>query len=53
MKYKIIRFRYRKDNYVVKKNLTLEEALLHCRRKDTRGFGWFDGYAEQEERVKA
>jgi hypothetical protein len=46
--YKIIRM-YR-DNYktrIIKKDLTLEQAQEHCRRDDTHGEGWFDGYAEQ------
>jgi hypothetical protein len=45
--YKIIRFRFKGNNRVIKRNLTLEEAQAHCRRDDTRGDGWFDGYAEQ------
>jgi len=42
--YKIIRFRFEGNNTVVKRGLTLEEAQAHCRRDDTRGDGWFDGY---------
>ena len=45
--YKIIRFRFKGNNRVIKRNLTLEEAQAHCRRDDTRGDGWFDGYAEK------
>ncbi len=45
--YKIIRFRFKGKNRVIKRNLTLQEAQAHCRRDDTRGDGWFDGYAEQ------
>ena len=26
------------------KHLSLEEAREHCRREDTHGDGWFDGY---------
>lgn len=47
MNYKIIRFRYEDNNTVVKRGLTLEEAQAHCRRDDTRGDGWFDGYEEE------
>ena len=45
--YKIIRFRFKGNNRVIKHNLTLEEAQAHCRRDDTEGDGWFDGYEEQ------
>ena len=45
--YKIIRFKFKGNNRVIKRNLTLEEAQAHCRDPTTRGDGWFDGYAEQ------
>lgn len=45
--YKIIRFRQRGANRVIKRGLTLEQAQAHCRRADTRGAGWFDGYDEE------
>lgn len=47
--YSIIRF-FRdpdKDSYVVLDGLTLDEAQDHCRREDTHGEGWFDGYEEE------
>lgn len=48
--YKVIRF-YRdfdRPNKVVLTGLTLEEAQSHCRREDTRGDDWFDGYDEEK-----
>jgi|TARA_R100000081_G_C4794907_1_gene160162 hypothetical protein len=45
--YKIIRFRFEGTSRVIKKGLTLQEAQEHCSRDDTRGDGWFDGYAEE------
>lgn len=43
--YRIIRF-YRdgKRSRTIRGNVTLTEAQEHCRRDDTRGEGWFDGY---------
>ena len=46
-RYKIVRFHRDMDSQVVARGLTLEEAQAHCRRDDTKGNGWFDGY-EQE-----
>lgn len=43
-KYKVIRFSMNAPNKVIKKGLTLKEAQEHCRREDTHGEGWFDGY---------
>jgi len=45
--YKIIRFRFKGDNEVIKTGLTLEQAQEHCQREDTHGQGWFDGYTEE------
>lgn len=47
MSYMIVRFRFAGDNEVVERGLTLEEAQEWCRREDTHGEGWFDGYAEE------
>lgn len=49
--YKIIRFRFRQhgDNEVVVRGLTLAQAQAHCRREDTHGEGWFDGYDEESD----
>lgn len=47
MTYKIVRF-YQNDrpSKVIKRGLSLEEAQAHCKRPNTRGEGWFDGYTE-------
>ena len=47
--YKIIRFRRDEAGKaeVIATGLTLEEAQAHCRREDTAGDGWFDGYEEE------
>lgn len=42
--YKIVRFHKDGENEVIATGLTLEEAQEHCRRDDTRGDDWFDGY---------
>ena len=41
--YHITRFRDG-ENEIRETGLTLEEAQAHCRREDTHGDGWFDGY---------
>lgn len=46
-RYKIIRFWRDADNEVIETGLTLDEAQAHCRRDDTRGAGWFDGYEKE------
>lgn len=45
---KIIRFNRDSANEVIKTGLTLEEAQEHCRREDTHGEGWFDGYEDED-----
>lgn len=50
-KYCIIRNRFMGSSSVVAIGLTLEEAQAHCRRDDTRGEGWFDGYTLEENRA--
>jgi hypothetical protein len=61
MTYKIIRFRFKGSNRVIKRGLTLEEAQAHCQRPDTRQavtkvhpdgsttehVEWFDGYESE------
>lgn len=42
--YKIIRFRFNGPAETKETGLTLEQAQAHCRRDDTRGDLWFDGY---------
>jgi hypothetical protein len=46
-KYRIVRFFKEGEPSVIKEGLTLKEAQKHCKREDTHGDGWFDGY-EQE-----
>lgn len=48
MSYKIVRFHaYGETSEVIDTGLTLEEAQEHCKRDDTHGEGWFDGYEEE------
>lgn len=47
--YMIIRFRRDDDNEVIERGLTRAEAQAHCRRDDTHGEGWFDGFEEESE----
>jgi hypothetical protein len=45
--YKIIRFEFNGNPRVIKRGLSLEQAQTHCKREDTHGEGWFDGYEEE------
>jgi len=45
--YKIIRFRFKGNNRVIKRGLTLEQAQAHCNDPATSGDGWFDGYESE------
>jgi hypothetical protein len=47
--YKIIRFYDDSLSTVIERGLTLEQAQAHCRREDTHGEHWFDGYAAEEQ----
>lgn len=47
MAYKIIRFRRKGINRVIKRGLTLKEAQDHCSKSSTHGDGWFDGYTKE------
>lgn len=47
--YKVVRM-YRdwdRPSKVILTGLTLQEAKEHCRREDTHGDGWFDGYEKE------
>lgn len=45
--YKITRFHKDGENEIIATGKTLEEVQEHCRREDTHGEGWFDGYGEE------
>lgn len=47
--YKIVRFFFDEGTptEVITRGLTLEQAQAHCRRDDTHGEGWFDGYESE------
>jgi len=47
MSYKIIRFKRKGRNKVVKRGLTLAQAQSHCSKSSTHGDGWFDGYTKE------
>lgn len=51
--YVILRMRFEGDTTIVRTGLTLAEAQEHCRREDTHGDGWFDGYEDQTSAVLA
>jgi hypothetical protein len=46
--YKIIRFKFKGGNKVIKTGLTLDEAQKHCNDESTHGKGWFDGYTKED-----
>lgn len=47
--YKIIRFHQDdRPSEVITRGLTLAQAQAHCRRPDTRGADWFDGYESEQ-----
>ena len=45
--YSIVRHRFEGDRETILTGLTLAEAQAHCRREDTHGADWFDGYTEE------
>jgi len=45
--YKIVRFYAHGRDRLIKTGLALEEAQAHCRREDTHGDGWFEGYDDE------
>ncbi|MFY9838224.1 MAG: hypothetical protein WAK55_17490 [Xanthobacteraceae bacterium] len=46
-RYKIVRFFKDGPSFTIKTGLTLDEAQAHCKREDTHGDDWFDGYTEE------
>lgn len=46
--YKIVRFFRDEGPEDRQRGLSLDEAQAHCRRDDTHGDGWFDGYTEDD-----
>lgn len=42
--YCVTRFYSDERQEIIKTGLTLEEAQEHCKKDDTKGDGWFDGY---------
>lgn len=47
--YRIVRFKQDDDPEIITRGLTLDQAQAHCKRDDTRGDGWFDGYEKEEQ----
>ena len=47
--YKILRFYLNKSKKpkLTTINLTLKEAQEHCKKPESKGRGWYDGYTEQ------
>lgn len=45
--YVVIRFRQDGEDEIILRGVTLDEAQAHCRREDTHGEGWFDGYEDE------
>lgn len=44
MSYRIVRFRFQGRRRVIHRGFTLVQAQAWCRRDDTHGKGWFDGF---------
>jgi hypothetical protein len=53
MTYRIVRF-FADDRPTdtIVRGLTLEQAKAHCKRDDSRGDGWFDGYTREPSDVR-
>jgi hypothetical protein len=48
--YQIVRFHFRGEPQPGQTFKTLKEAQEWCKRPDTHGEGWFDGYREVDDR---
>jgi hypothetical protein len=47
--YNIVRFHKDGPSEVIEVRVTLDEAMEHCKRPDTTGDGWFDGWRKVED----
>ena len=47
MTFRILRFHKDGPTEEIQTGLTQEEAKAHCKREDTHGSDWFDGWDEE------
>jgi len=51
--FKIVRFHFQGESEVMSTGLSLAEAQAWCKRDDTHGNNWFDGYSEDDAYISA